>query len=199
MAYYQASDNTKTELVQVLLVEELLNKRLDNIRALKHGLMVLGFADMCWTNIDLTSPLYLYTPKEFLAADFLKLVQEKSKQPPITGNHICGSFNSGKQSLQQPHWWNKAFYVRKLMQVIHNITITLVGAVASLPLLLRFVTGHISVGLSKPIKIYYLCDDKLLPEAECCFNMLKLPTAHCTKETFEFIGLDWDPWIWVHG
>ena len=40
------------------------------------------------------------------------------------------------------------------------------------------------MGLSKPIKIHYLRDDKLLPEAECCFNMLKLPTAHSTKETF---------------
>ncbi len=73
--------NTKTELVQILLVEELLNKRLDNIRAMKRGLMVLGFADMCRTNIDLTSSLFLHIPREFLAVDFLNLV---SKQPPLT-------------------------------------------------------------------------------------------------------------------
>lgn len=73
--------NTKTELVQILLVEELLNKRLDNIRALKRGLMVLGFADMCRTNIDLTSSLFLHISREFLAVDFLNLV---CKQPPLT-------------------------------------------------------------------------------------------------------------------
>ena len=73
--------NTKTELVQTLLVEELLNKRLDNIRAMKRGLTVLGFVDMCQTNLSLTSPLFLYTPKEFLAVDFLNLV---SKQLPLS-------------------------------------------------------------------------------------------------------------------
>lgn len=73
--------NTKTELVQTLLVEELLNKRLDNIRAMKRGLSVLGFVDMCQTNISLTASLFLYTPKEFRAVDFLNLV---SKQPPLS-------------------------------------------------------------------------------------------------------------------
>ena len=40
---------TRTELVQVLLVEELLNKRVDNIQALKCGLMVLGFVTQMLT------------------------------------------------------------------------------------------------------------------------------------------------------
>ena len=138
--------NTKTELEQVLLVEELLNKRLDNIRGLKRGLMVLGFADMCQTNIDLTSPLYLYTPKEFIAADFLKLVQEKPKKPPLTAL----TANERRAYLwfidfiqQQETVPTEATLVeqgillcRKLMHVIYNITITLAGAVASLPLVL---------------------------------------------------------------
>ena len=50
--------NTKTELVQTLLVEELLNKRLDNIRAMKRGLTVLGFVDMIVSDqsqLDFTS------------------------------------------------------------------------------------------------------------------------------------------------
>ena len=93
-------------------------------------------------------------------------------------------------SLLLSHWRHKVcinISTRLYPKPDSDLLLSLTGATASLPLILRFVTGHISVpsiGLSKPVKIFYLRDG-LLPEAECCFNILKIgPTAHSTKEEF---------------
>ena len=140
--------NTKTELVQ-RLVEELLNKRLDNIRAMKHGLMVLGFADMCQTNVGITSPLFLYTPKKFLAVDFLNLVSKQLHLRPKEQNtyklfvsYIIQEWETVPTAVSLEE---QGILLINMILIIHNNNVSLIGAVASLPLILRFVMGQLHV------------------------------------------------------
>ena len=140
--------NTKTELVQ-RLVEELLNKRLDNIRAMKHGLMVLGFADMCQTNVGITSPLFLYTPKKFLAVDFLNLVSKQLHLRPKEQNtyklfvsYIIQEWETVPTAVSLEE---QGILLINMILIIHNNNVSLIGAVASSPLILRFVMGQLHV------------------------------------------------------
>lgn len=60
---------------------------------------------------------------------------------------------------------------------------------ASLPQLLKFCTGLTCVppmGLADPISVSFLRNQPnlILPKADACFAVIKLPTAHSTREMF---------------
>lgn len=72
---------SKSELTQCLLLDELVYKRDTNIRALRKGMMVLGFFDFCMKHLELVEPLFIHDNPELTVERFLSLIHKSVESP----------------------------------------------------------------------------------------------------------------------
>ena len=69
---------TKMELVQILIIEEVIQKRDVNIGAFRKGLFILGFLNLCRDHPLLTKELFVYSKKDLTANVFFSLLEPVS-------------------------------------------------------------------------------------------------------------------------
>ena len=67
------SMQSKTEITQCLLLDELINKRDNNTRSFRKGLKVLGFFDICMNQLEVVEPLFVHNDQELTVNVFLRL------------------------------------------------------------------------------------------------------------------------------
>ena len=91
--------HTKSELVQEIMVEELLSKRGDNIRAFQNGLSVMEFMTFCHKHPTLTKELFVYRGRPLTASVFL--------QPPVMSKRIRKPDHSDVDRVNSFNWFMK--------------------------------------------------------------------------------------------
>ena len=90
---------TKAELIQDIMVEELLSKRGENLRAFQNGLSVLEFLALCHKHPILTRELFVYKSRPLTACMFL--------QPPIMSRNITKPDTSDMDRMNAFNWFLK--------------------------------------------------------------------------------------------
>ena len=156
---------SKSELLQQLIFNEVVQKRQQAIHSVCRGLDQLKVVKLLRGNADIMKPVFLFDPTLQLTPDIL-----------------CNNISTPKPSderLKQVYEWFLD-YVRARDE-----------RKASLEDILSFATGLKRIppmGLKDCIKIEFLHRSPL-PKAEACFSIVKLPTVHTNKSVF-FSKLD---------
>lgn len=70
---------SKMDLLNCLVTEELIYKRLHNIEALRKGLSYLGFLDFCHRHMLVAKFLFIYESQPLHADQFTSLLESHSK------------------------------------------------------------------------------------------------------------------------
>ena len=71
---------SKMNLLNCLISEELISKRIHNIQAFQTGLTCLGFLEFCKQNCHITKELFVYDQQRLLASSFIGLIETHSKE-----------------------------------------------------------------------------------------------------------------------
>ena len=72
---------TKTDLLQCLIVEELIHKRNHNMQVFRKGLNALGFRELCQQSQQLTKQLFVYNEKPLTPVSFLEVMSSTTSAP----------------------------------------------------------------------------------------------------------------------
>ena len=148
---------TKTEFLQCLIHNEVVQKRLKSVQSFCQGLEHLKVVTLLRKNPDLMKPVFLFQWHQALTSDvFLSLV----------------STPKPKEQKLKVYWFVE--YVQSESRK------------ATLGQLLQFCTGLKCIppmGLKDCITIKFLTDSPL-PMAEACFATIRLPIIHSDEETF---------------
>ena len=90
---------SKAELIQEIMVEELLSKRGENVRAFQTGLSVLEFLSFCHKHPIVTKELFVYKNRPLTACMFL--------QPPVMSKQITKPDSSDVDRMNAFNWFLK--------------------------------------------------------------------------------------------
>jgi len=152
--------NNKYFLSAQLIHEEVVTKRIQNVKSIRDGLKFLGLLEYIQKFKNLFTDVFLYSEKVMDSETFLSFIEESSE-------------------TEYEKTLTLGFFKTFVQESNHEI----------LKKILRFVTGFSDVppwGLKRKLKINFLVDDdtKIYPEAMACFHILYLPTVHSNKDVF---------------
>ena len=153
----------KNLLVSELVLDEVVRKRMNQVKSIREGLQMSGFLHYMETFSDICREIFVFgSNAATVTADiFMQLIKSTTE--------------SDFEKIQSRKFFDT---------FVHNAKNDTIKKI------LRFATGFSVIppwGLGKDISIKFLIDDdtKLYPEAMTCFGILYLPTVHSTQEEFE--------------
>lgn len=90
---------SKSQLIQEIIVEEVLSKWGENIRAFQKGLSIMEFLYLCQKHPTLTKELFVYVSRPLAASMFL--------QPPVMSKLISKPDHSDVEPVNAFNWFIK--------------------------------------------------------------------------------------------
>ncbi len=178
--------NSKNDLLQQLLVNEVIRNRAKQMQLFRRGLKILGFHQLVLLYPNKSEVLFLYQQSPFTGKQFLELVtspepeQQSEKTAyqyfieyaanlPQTGEFICG--------VTVVHYYYHASLIGSEDKPCASDLLAFVTSCAAIP----------PLGFKDYLTVKYLSFDsaKKLPEASSCFGVLYLPVCNASKEQFE--------------
>ena len=155
----QINTVTKSEFLQCLIFNEVVQKRQSAVQAFCRGLDLLNICQLVKEHPDLMKAVFLSDNQ----ADFM---------PDTFINLIC---------TQKPRDEIKAKVYEWFIEYLQSES-----RQATLEQILQFCTGLKRIppmGMKDRITIKFLCASPL-PMAEACFSIMRLPTVHTEKAQF---------------
>ena len=155
--------SNKAYLGTEILYDELVRKRIAQIRMIREGLQISGFWSFMVDHPNICREVFV--SKDFVMTydQFISLVTNDGKD------------ETDFEKIQSSKFFDN-FLVNASTETIQE--------------LFRFVTGFEYLppwGISRSISVRYLLGDneRSFPEASCCFSILNLPTVHCFQKAFD--------------
>ncbi len=158
----------KNNLILELIYNETVRTRFDVMNEFKKGLETLGFFSFLSKHQDQFIELFQCNSKPIGPEEFKALLQIETPN-----NH----------AEQQACNWFQEFIADG------KVTLSKDDEISKIEALLEFVTSWrtLEKGTTKKIKVEFLADDdeKTLPMASACLWIIRLPTVHSSKQSFD--------------